>query len=202
MNVRLKKEQKIQVLSCTDVYPIMREVLMRENRMSRNREHFWIIGLDNANTILFIELISLGTVNKTHITPSNVFSFALKKDAVKVILVHNHPSGKNDPSEADKDVTDHLIKVGQFLNVPVLDHLIISEESFYSFADSGLLAELERSRKYNLKFLEAEGIKKKRAQRERDIEIARTMKKKGYSTEAIADLTGLKKASIAKLKTD
>lgn len=202
MNVRLKKEHKIQVFSCTDVYPIMREILMRENKRGRNKEHFWVIGLDTKNTILFIELVGLGTVNSVQVSPTEVYSFALQKKAVSIIMVHNHPSGKNDPSEADKDITNHLIQVGLFLNVPVEDHLIISEESFYSFADSGLLVELERSKKYVMKFLLEEEYKKKRAQKEREIEMARAMKQKGFTTEVIAEITGLKKAAIAKLKTE
>lgn len=202
MNVRLKKEQKIQVSNCTDVYPIMREILMRENKRGRNKEHFWVIGLDTANTILFIELISLGSVNKTVVKPMEVYSLALQKRSVKIILIHNHPSRTLSPSEADKDVTDHLIQVGKFLNVPVVDHLIISEESFYSFVESGLLADLEQSRKYVLKYLEVEEMKKNHAQKEAKIEMARAMKKEGYSTEAIAKITGLKKSSIAQLKAE
>lgn len=72
----------------------------------------------------------------------------MQKRAVRVIIVHNHPSGELKPSEMDKDITDRLIQCGLILHVPVLDHLIISEKAWYSFADDGLLAELEASTKY------------------------------------------------------
>lgn len=60
MNVRLSHEQKIRLLNSQDVYKVMQQVLLRENKIRRNQEHFWVIGLDNKNKILFIELIGLG----------------------------------------------------------------------------------------------------------------------------------------------
>ena len=69
-------------------------------------------------------------MNSTIAEPMEVFSFALQKQAVKVILVHNHPSGDLTPSEADKDLSDRLIQVGIIVNVPIVDHFIISERSY------------------------------------------------------------------------
>lgn len=202
MRVRLSKEQKIKILNGKDVYKIMREVLMRENKIRRDKEHFWIIGLNSRNTLLFIELISLGTVNATIIEPMEVYSFALQKRAVSIIMVHNHPSKEHNPSEADKDITNKMIQVGLFLKVPVIDHLIISEEGFYSFAESGLLDDLAQSKKYVMQYLREEEIKREHAQKDKALEIARAMKKEGYDIEAISKLTGLKKRSILNLKTE
>lgn len=98
MNVKLSTEQKIKVLNCEDLVRIMQQILMRENKIGRNKEHFWIVCLANNNRILMIELISLGTVNSTLVEPMEVFSFALQKRAVQIILVHNHPSGETEPS--------------------------------------------------------------------------------------------------------
>ena len=202
MNVRLSKEQKIKILNCDDVYQIMRDVLMRERKISRDKEHFWIIGLNNANTILFVELISLGAVNVTTAEPMEVYSFALQKRAVKIILVHNHPSGNLEPSEPDKDTTNKLIQVGKFLRVPVIDHLIITEESFYSFAESGLLDELAESKKYVMQYLLEEEYKRKNAERDGIMKVARELKRKGIDIDVIAETTGLKKTSIHNLKID
>ncbi|MFL0070261.1 JAB domain-containing protein [Tenacibaculum maritimum] len=66
MNVRLSKEQKIQILDSTDVYKVMQQVLLRENKIRRNQEHFWVVGLDNSNKILLIEFIGLGAVKLIH----------------------------------------------------------------------------------------------------------------------------------------
>jgi DNA repair protein RadC len=71
----------------------MQQILLREDKIDQNREHFWVIGLANNNRILFIELVSLGTVNRTLVEPMEVYSLALQKRAVKIILCHNHPSG-------------------------------------------------------------------------------------------------------------
>ena len=148
MTVQLTEEQKIKLLNADDVYSVMQEVLLREEKIDQEKEHFWIIGLASNNMIQFIELVSLGSVNATLVEPMNVFRVAVMKGSVKVILVHNHPSGELNPSEGDKDLTDRLIQVGRILHVFVIDHLIISTESFYSFADTGLLSELEESTKW------------------------------------------------------
>ena len=113
MNVKLTEQRKIKLLNSDDVFEIMQKVLGRENKIDRDKEHFWIIGLANNNKALFIELVSIGSVKTTVIEPMNVFRVAILKNAVKVILVHNHPSGELTPSEDDKDVTDRLIQVAR-----------------------------------------------------------------------------------------
>ncbi|MGL4667637.1 MAG: JAB domain-containing protein, partial [Saezia sp.] len=107
-----------------------------------------IIGLNTAGYVLYIELVTLGTVRLTAIEPMNVFRVAVMKNAVQVIAVHNHPSGRLEPSEADKDITDRLIQVGKILNIQLLDHFIISPTSYVSLASMGLMAALEKSLKY------------------------------------------------------
>ena len=106
MEIKLTNAEKIKILNSDDLFRIMQQILLRENKIDQNREHFWVIGLENNNRILFIELISLGTVNKSLTEPMEVFSLALQKRAVKIILCHNHPSGELKPSEQDKDITD------------------------------------------------------------------------------------------------
>jgi DNA repair protein RadC len=209
MNIRLKETQKIKILCSDDIYSIMQRILLRENKIDRDREHLWTISLNNANKILNIELVSIGTVNATLIEPMEVFSVPLQKRAVKIIIVHNHPSGEIKPSEADKDITDHLIQVGKIMNVPVLDHLIITEKTYYSFEDSGLFGKLEQSTKYVpayelQKRYEAAAQEKGevKGKKERSKEIAREMKKKGVDIERVMEFTGLTKAEINRLKVD
>lgn len=209
MNIKLTKEQKIKTLNSPDsVYSIMQRILLRENKIDRNREHFWTVCLDNANKILNIELVSMGTVNAVLVEPMEVFSVPLQKRAVNIILVHNHPSGEVQPSEADKEITDRLIQVGRIINIQVIDHLIISERSYYSFADNALLKELELSLKYvpayEIKQRYEKAAEKKGAEQgkyERSKEIARQMKKEGYKMDDIIKITGLTNAIITKLKT-
>jgi DNA repair protein RadC len=133
MNVRLSAAHKIKVLNSSDIFIIMQTILLRENKIRRSQEHFWVIGLNSGNKILFIELVSLGATNRVEIAPAEVFRMAIYKAAVKMILVHNHPSGNVKISEADRDFTDRMIKSGNMLAVEVLDHLVITEESYTSF---------------------------------------------------------------------
>ena len=203
MDIKLTEQERIKVLNSDDIYGIMQRILMREQVIDRNREHFWVIGLENNNRILFIELISLGTVNKTLVEPMEVFSFALQKRAVKIILCHNHPSGELQPSEADKDISDRLIQVGIIVDTEVIDHLIISAKSYLSFKDVGLLDELKKSTKYVPKYVLEQRIKEeasKIAEKKKVIEIAKNLKRKGVDTATIASATGLTTEEVEKLR--
>ena len=139
MNVRLTKEQKIEIGSPEDIYGIMQSILLRESRIGREKEHFWVIGLATSNKISYIELISLGSISTAIVNPLEVFSLAVRKKSPKIILVHNHPSGNLKPSQEDKNITNLITAGGKILTIEVLDHLIISEESYYSFGQNDLL---------------------------------------------------------------
>jgi len=139
MNVRLTKDQKIKIGSPEDIYSIMQQVLLRESRVGREKEHFWVIGLATSNKISYIELVSLGSISAAIVSPLEVFNLAVRKKSPKIILVHNHPSGSLEPSPADKDITKNIIEGGKTLTIEVLDHLVISEESYYSFEKNNLL---------------------------------------------------------------
>ena len=160
MNVRLSKQQKIQVTGADEVFRIMRQILLRENKVSRNKEHFWTIGLANDLRILYIELVSLGSVNESIVNPSEVFQFAALKLAVQVILVHNHPSGNLEPSTEDKHLTDRLIQAGRLIHKEVVDHLIISTSTYCSFADDGLMDELRKSKRWVLRYEEEDRLRR------------------------------------------
>ena len=148
MNIKLTAQEKIQVINGEDLFAIMQKILLRENKIDRDKEHFWIVGLDAGNRILFIELVSLGGVTSATVKPMETFRVAVLKNAVSAILVHNHTSRDLTPSDADKDLTDRLIQVGRILNIPVFDHLIITTEDFLSFQYQGLMDELRRSLKW------------------------------------------------------
>jgi DNA repair protein RadC len=207
MNVKLTPAQKVKLLNSDDIYAVMQRVLLRENKIGRNKEHFWIIGLAQNNRILYIELISLGTVTNTLVEPMEVFSIALQKRTVKIILIHNHPSQEMRPSEEDKDVTDRLLQVGLFLKIPVIDHLIIGEQSYYSFKENGLLDYLSESKKYVIPYRELERVKKEAEEtgkqigaNERNKEVVRALKQKGVDINFITAITGLSEAEIKKIR--
>lgn len=145
MNVKLKKEQKIKVCEASALYPIMKNILLRENKYSRNREHFWVVGFDAAKTILYIELISIGSMTLTVVDPKEVFRVAILKLATYLILIHNHPFRSLNPSDADIQVTKQLINGAKIVGLAVLDHLIINTEDFYSFFAEGVFEALKNS---------------------------------------------------------
>lgn len=202
MNVRLSSAHKIKVLNSADIFTIMQTILLRENKIRRSQEHFWVIGLNNASKILFIELVSLGATNRVEIAPAEVFRMAIYKSAVKMILVHNHPSGSVKISEADRDLTDRMIKSGNMLAIEVLDHLVITEESYISFADKGIMDELKQSGRYELVDKEKSWLQDMKLEAERDKErkdMAKKMKEEGIDIDTIQRVTQLRKIDIKKL---
>jgi DNA repair protein RadC len=184
----------------------MQRILLREQKVDRGREHLWTISLDMGLKILNIELVSMGSAKATVVEPMEVFSIPLQKRATSLVLVHNHPSGILLPSTADEDMTDHLIQVGLIMQVPIVDHLIISESSYYSFKNTGLLDDLSRSVKYVPKYkleqrFERQLLKtEKKAKKDKAIEMAKAMLKEGMQLELIIKITGLTKAEINNLK--
>ena len=102
-------------------------------------EEFKIILLNRNNRVLAIVPISIGGTAGTVADPKVIFVSALKCNAASIILVHNHPSGNLKPSHADIELTKRLKSAGQFLDLPVIEHIILTKEGYLSFADEGLL---------------------------------------------------------------
>ncbi|PQJ30836.1 hypothetical protein BST92_02320 [Nonlabens arenilitoris] len=102
-------------------------------------EEFWILYLNNSHKVLAKHQISKGGFTGTMVDTRIVFQKAVEEAAVAMILAHNHPSGKLMPSMDDKRLTQKLIEAGKIMDVKVLDHLIITCENFYSFADHNLM---------------------------------------------------------------
>lgn len=205
MKVRIKID-KITVQHPADIYEIMQLVLKREQKMDRDKEHFWVLAMSQANKILNLELVALGANNRVSCRPSDVLAIPLQKQARGVILVHNHPSGTLEPSEADKDFTDLMIQACRLMKTPVLDHVIITGQSYFSFAKSGLLERLEASNKYVLPYeLEREyhtemETRVKEVEQESMQRVARQMLQKGLDIQLICDMTGLSEAQVKALQ--
>lgn len=102
-------------------------------------ESFYAILLNRANRIKGYYLVSKGGLTGTVADPRCIFQVALKCCAAAIVLAHNHPSGNLKPSQSDIDLTKRLKDAGNFLDIPVIDHVIISTEGYYSFADEGLI---------------------------------------------------------------
>jgi DNA repair protein RadC len=127
----LKREK---ILTSMDAYNFFRPQLM-----DLPHEEFWVILLNRSNHVLKKEMISRGGVTGTVVDSKIIFKAAIELLASSVILCHNHPSGNKKPSEQDIQVTKKLKETGRLLEIPVLDHVIICENGYYSFADEGML---------------------------------------------------------------
>lgn len=102
-------------------------------------EEFWILYLNNSNKVIYKSQLSKGGITGTVVDIRLIFKVALEQNATGIILSHNHPSGVLIPSEADKQVTRDVKSAGNNLDIKVLDHIIVTEKSYYSFADNDLL---------------------------------------------------------------
>jgi DNA repair protein RadC len=103
------------------------------------REEFKMILLNRANRVLGLFTVSQGGQAGTVADPKIIFATALKANTASIILAHNHPSGNLKPSQADISLTQKLVSAGQLLDIAVLDHLILTSEEYFSFADQGLM---------------------------------------------------------------
>ena len=105
------------------------------------KEVFLILALNSANILLRDIRISEGILNASLVHPREVFKAAILESAASVILLHNHPSGETQPSSDDRQITDRLVQAGKLLDIPVLDHIILSSRGYYSFREAGGLGE-------------------------------------------------------------
>ncbi|TKD61906.1 DNA repair protein RadC [Flavobacterium sp. ASW18X] len=126
---------KITKITCSkDVFELLQPLLG-----DLPHEEFWIIYLNNSNKVLFKEQLSKGGITGTLVDVRLVMKNALEQGAVGLILAHNHPSGTLKASTADKQITQKLKSAAEVLDIKVLDHLIITQTAYFSFADEGVL---------------------------------------------------------------
>ena len=102
-------------------------------------EVFAVIFLNQANKINHFEIVSRGGITGTVADPRVILKKALEEDATSIVLCHNHPSGSLRPSLADEELTNKIKQASSYFNIKVIDHIIVSDEGYYSFADEGIL---------------------------------------------------------------
>ena len=134
---KVKASERPQIVSSLDAYEVLKAI-WEEGKMDLV-EQFKVLFLNRANKVLCVYNVSSGGITGTVADPRLIFSAALKVNAVSLVLSHNHPSGSLKPSRQDEDLTQKIKGAGAFLDIKVLDHLIMSGEGYYSFADEGLL---------------------------------------------------------------
>ncbi|MEP0984801.1 DNA repair protein RadC [Ekhidna sp.] len=127
-------EQRTKITSSKDAFH-----LLNENMMDLNHEEFWIIFLKRNNEVIKKEMLSRGGMSGTVVDAKIIYKRALEEAASGLILAHNHPSGNLKPSQEDITLTKKLKDAGKSLDISVLDHLILTDADYFSFADQGLL---------------------------------------------------------------
>jgi DNA repair protein RadC len=126
---------KIKINSSKDSYELLLSCWSKH--LIELQEEFKVLLLNRANHVLGIYPLSRGGVSGTYVDAKLVFSVALKCNASSIIISHNHPSGNLTPSAADKRLTAKLKKAGRYLDITILDHVILSKRGYYSFVDEG-----------------------------------------------------------------
>ncbi len=126
--------EKKKITSSKSVFELMQPIIGE-----LQHEEFWIIYLNNSNKVILKNQLSKGGITGTLVDVRLVLKNALEVGATGLILAHNHPSGTLKPSEADKQITNKLKIASESLDIKVLDHLIITENAYFSFADDGIL---------------------------------------------------------------
>ncbi len=134
---KIKASERVKVNTSKDAADLLRKT-WDENKIDFV-EQCKVLLLTRANKVLGMLEASSGGVTGTVVDPKIIFVAALKANACNIIISHNHPSGNLQPSGADKEITHKIKLAGQYLDIKLFDHIIISSEGYYSFADEGLI---------------------------------------------------------------
>jgi DNA repair protein RadC len=129
-----KPREKFQVKDSRDVAAFLKVMLQ-----DASRELFVVVFLNQANLIKHHEIISMGGITGTVADPRLILKKALEQEATALILCHNHPSGNLKPSQADTALTQKIKTAASYIDIKVMDHVIVSENGYFSFADEGML---------------------------------------------------------------
>ncbi|RXG63275.1 hypothetical protein ES695_18085 [Candidatus Atribacteria bacterium 1244-E10-H5-B2] len=139
LKMYIKCNSNIKISDCEAVAKVFFEVLKNECEVDQTKEHFWAMGLNTKNRVLYLELVSLGSLTEGIVHPREVFKSAILNNSCSLIFCHNHPSGEAEPSGNDITVTQVLKKGGEILGIKILDHIILGDNNIFSFQSEGML---------------------------------------------------------------
>ena len=126
---------RMQILSSQHAHSILKK------HMKSDIEEVWCMALTSSLKLIDIKMIFRGTVDQCTIHPRDIFRFACNANASRIILAHNHPSGDLEPSKQDILITKQILNCSKIIQIPLLDHLIITSKMYFSFADQELVFE-------------------------------------------------------------
>ncbi len=138
---RIENERKQLVLTDRNkiTSPEGAFAILRNKLLDYRKEHFFVVSLDIRNRVISVDEISKGTLEASLVHPRETFSAAIRRNAAKIIIAHNHPSEDPEPSEDDISITGRLKEAGLILGIEVIDHIIVCKNSFFSFKEKGLI---------------------------------------------------------------
>ncbi|WP_289292820.1 JAB domain-containing protein [Bacteroides sp. 41_26] len=128
------RERKDKILNSNDIYMVMKPYLQ-----DLKNEEFWVIMLNQSNTIIKKVRVSFGGIDMTAVDIRLILKEALLCNAVSLVLVHNHPSGNTRPSTQDNTLTEKMKKAANVMNIRLLDHVVFTDNGYYSYSDEGML---------------------------------------------------------------
>lgn len=127
-------KERVRITCSKDIYELFQPIMC-----DLEQEEFWVLLLNQAAKLIDKVRISTGGIDGTYTDVRSILREALLQRATQIALIHNHPSGNNRPSQADKTLTEHIRRAADTMNIHLIDHVIVCEDKFYSFADEGLL---------------------------------------------------------------
>ena len=132
--IKYKFNKKYVFLNSKDIYDYMKYLLN-----NKKQEYFYCLYVNNKKELIERKLLFMGTVNRSTVHPREVFKHAYLSSASAIICVHNHPTGDIEPSNEDIMFTNTLVNIGNMNGIPVIDHVIVGNDNYYSMLDSGII---------------------------------------------------------------
>ena len=133
------KDSIRRVSAPIDIHSILKDYFALVDEIDRDKEHFFCFLLDSRNRVKIADLISVGILNASLAHPREVYTRAVKYRCSTVVVAHNHPSGNADPSDSDIEITKKLVSAGHIIGIELIDHIIYTDETVYSFREHSLI---------------------------------------------------------------
>lgn len=142
-SIETRNTPNVTLRCSSDIVSILKS-FYGEIKKASEQEIFVVASLNGSHELTALNIVSVGTVNRCLVHPREVYKFAIQNNSSAVIVAHNHPSGKSDPSEEDIDVTRMIYAAGTILGIQVLDHVIIGRDTYYSFLENDYFKNLDK----------------------------------------------------------
>lgn len=139
MEIKYKSDKSISLKRPDLVAQILHDILKAEDELDRMKEHLWVIGVNKKLTIKTIDLLSLGGMASAPVDMKNLFQLLLERRCTAFILAHNHPDGSIEFSDDDETVTKKVARAAKYLDMQILDHIVVNETSYKSMKETGMM---------------------------------------------------------------